>query len=197
MKNAQSSPFYFSDDDHSVDKVTIPSKVYNMEETRPSVTEKPTNGSLCLEVNFEFDTVMNEECLKYVTLDKKLIQSSPFYFSDDDHFVDKITIPSKVCSLDNMEEAGPSVTENPTNGSLCLEVDFENDDDDMMIDAPSVRDLYQLAKAGLSLTENPTNGSLHLEVALENFDHDTMIDAPSVRDLDQLTEVSRMRQVQS
>ncbi|GKC31633.1 hypothetical protein Tco_1038927 [Tanacetum coccineum] len=49
-------------------------------------------------------------------------------------------------SKDNMEEAGPSVTEKPTNGSLRLEVDFENDDYDMMIDAPSVRDLHQLAE---------------------------------------------------
>ncbi|GKD31679.1 hypothetical protein Tco_1242457 [Tanacetum coccineum] len=92
----------------------------------------------------------------------------------------------KLIQHDNMEEAGPSVTEKPTNGSLCLEVDFENDDDDMMIDAPSVRDLHQLAEAGPILTENPTNGSLRLELALENSDHDTMIDAPSVRDLDQL-----------
>ncbi|GKE94606.1 hypothetical protein Tco_1579461, partial [Tanacetum coccineum] len=67
--------------------------------------------------------------------------------------------------------------------------------DDMMIDAPSVRDLRQLAEAGPSLTENPTNGSLRLELALENSDHDTMIAAPSVRDLDQLAEVSCMRQV--
>ncbi|GKD65157.1 hypothetical protein Tco_1307265 [Tanacetum coccineum] len=44
---------------------------------------------------------------------------------------------------DNMEEARPSITEKPTNGSLRLEVDLENDDDDMMIDAPSVRDLDQ------------------------------------------------------
>nr|GEX76708.1 hypothetical protein [Tanacetum cinerariifolium] len=100
-----------------------------------------------------------------------------------------------------MEEAGPSATEKPTNGSLCLEVDFENDDDDMMIDAPSIRDLHQLAEtsqirhARPSLTKNPTNGSLCLEMALENFDHDTMIAAPSVRDLDQLAEVSRMRQI--
>ncbi|GJU53834.1 hypothetical protein Tco_1227548, partial [Tanacetum coccineum] len=115
-----------------------------------------------------------------VTLDKKLIQSSPFYFSDDDHSVDKITIPSKVY---NMEEAGLSI-----NGSLCLEVDFENDDDDMMIDAPSVRDLHQLAEAGPNLTENLTNGSLRLELALENSDHDTMIAAPPVRDLGQLAE---------
>ncbi|GKB56046.1 hypothetical protein Tco_0912232 [Tanacetum coccineum] len=121
----------------------LSSRMHNLEKERPSVTEKPTNGSLCLEVNFEFDTVVKEECSKYVTLDKKLIQSIPFYFSDDDHYVDKITITSKVY---NMEEARLSVTEKPTNGSLCIEVDFENDDDDMMIDAPSVRDLHQLAK---------------------------------------------------
>ncbi|GJX76088.1 hypothetical protein Tco_0322899 [Tanacetum coccineum] len=96
--------------------------------------------------NYSSKAVVNEECSKYVTLDKKLIQSSPFYFSDDDHSVDKVTIPSKVCSLDDMEKAGPSVTEKPTNGSLRLEVDFENNDDDMMIDAPSVRDLHQLAE---------------------------------------------------
>ncbi|GKB65374.1 hypothetical protein Tco_0921560 [Tanacetum coccineum] len=93
-------------------------------------------------------------------------------------------------SPNNMEEAGLSI-----NGSLCLEVDFENDDDDMMIDAPSVRDLHQLAEAGPSLTEKPTNGSLRVKLVLENSDHDTMIAAPSVRDLDQLAEVSRMRQV--
>nr|GEW28991.1 hypothetical protein [Tanacetum cinerariifolium] len=83
-----------------------------------------------------------------------------------------------------MEEVGPSVIENPTNGSLCLEVDFKNDDDDMMIDAPSVRENKE--EAGPSITEKPTNGSLHLELALENSDHDTMIAAPSVRDLYQL-----------
>ncbi|GKF25129.1 hypothetical protein Tco_0081023, partial [Tanacetum coccineum] len=43
----------------------------------------------------------------------------------------------------NMEEAGPSVTEKPTNGSVRLEMDLENDDDDIMIYAPSVRDLDQ------------------------------------------------------
>ncbi|GKC79705.1 hypothetical protein Tco_1130479, partial [Tanacetum coccineum] len=149
-KLIQSSPLYFSDDDHSVDKVTIPSKVYNMEVTGPSVTEKPTNGSLCLEVDFEFDTVVNEECSKYVTLDKKLIQSIPFYFSDDDHSIDKVTIPSKMRSpptgRDNMEEARPSLTENPTNGSLRLELALENSDHDKMIAAPSVRDLDQLAE---------------------------------------------------
>ncbi|GKB81731.1 hypothetical protein Tco_0948626 [Tanacetum coccineum] len=117
----------------------------------------------------DWSPVVNEECSKYVTLDKKLIQSSPFYFSDDDHSVDKVTIPSKV---HNMEEAGPSVTEKPTNGSL-----------------------YNMEEAGPSLTENPINGSLRLELALENDDHDTMIAAPSVRDLDHLAEVSRMRQV--
>ncbi|GJU44789.1 kinesin-like protein KIN-4A [Tanacetum coccineum] len=43
----------------------------------------------------------------------------------------------------NMEEAGPKVTEKPINGSVHLDLDLENDDDDMMIDAPSVRDLDQ------------------------------------------------------
>ncbi|GJX44901.1 DNA-directed RNA polymerases IV and V subunit 2-like protein [Tanacetum coccineum] len=61
-------------------------------------------------------------------------------------------------SLDNMKEVGPSITEKPTNGSLCLEVDFENDDDDMMIDAPSVRDLHQLA-------EELLNSATHLTEA--------------------------------
>ncbi|GKE02137.1 hypothetical protein Tco_1390120, partial [Tanacetum coccineum] len=46
-------------------------------------------------------------------------------------------------SQDNMEEAGPSVTENPTNGSVHLDLHLENDDDDMMIDALLVRDLDQ------------------------------------------------------
>ncbi|GJT65072.1 hypothetical protein Tco_1016552 [Tanacetum coccineum] len=164
-KLIQSSPFYFSDDDHSIDKVTIPSKVYNMEAAGPSVTEKPTNGSLCLEVDFEFDTVVNEECSKYVTLDKKLIQSSPFYFSDDDHSIDKVTIPSKITWKRFKVDSG----------------------------IPSK--VYNMEEAGSSLTENPTNGSLRLEVALENSDHDTMIAAPSVRDLNQLAMVSRIRQV--
>ncbi|GJX65222.1 DNA-directed RNA polymerases IV and V subunit 2-like protein [Tanacetum coccineum] len=91
----------------------------------------------------EYGRVVNEECSKYVTLDKKLIQSSLFYFSDDDHSVDKVTIPSKV---HNMEEAGPSVTEKPTNRSLCLKVALENADYDTMIVAPSVRDLDHLAE---------------------------------------------------
>nr|GEX86292.1 WIYLD domain-containing protein [Tanacetum cinerariifolium] len=38
--------------------------------------------------------VVNEECSKDVALDKKLIQSSPFYFSDDDHSEDKVSILS-------------------------------------------------------------------------------------------------------
>lgn len=38
--------------------------------------------------------VVNEECSKDVALDKKLIQSSPFYVSDDDHSEDKVSIPS-------------------------------------------------------------------------------------------------------
>ncbi|GJW24489.1 hypothetical protein Tco_0038300 [Tanacetum coccineum] len=46
-------------------------------------------------------------------------------------------------SIDNMEEAWPSVTEKPTIGSVHLHLDLENDDDDMMIDVPSVRDLDQ------------------------------------------------------
>ncbi|GKB25185.1 hypothetical protein Tco_0864586, partial [Tanacetum coccineum] len=41
-------------------------------------------------------SVVNEKCSKDVTLDKKLIQSSPFYFSDDDHSEDKVNNPSKV-----------------------------------------------------------------------------------------------------
>lgn len=44
-------------------------------------------------------------------------------------------------TFDNMEEAGPSVTEKPTNGTVHLDLDLEDDDDDMMMDAPSVRDL--------------------------------------------------------
>ncbi|GJS12270.1 hypothetical protein Tco_0369066 [Tanacetum coccineum] len=44
---------------------------------------------------------------------------------------------------DNMDEALPSVTEKPTNGSVHLHLDLETDGDDMMIDAPSVRDLDQ------------------------------------------------------
>ncbi|GJW94808.1 hypothetical protein Tco_0174480 [Tanacetum coccineum] len=47
-------------------------------------------------------------------------------------------IPSKVY---NMEEAGPSLTEKPTNGSLRLKLVLENSDHDTMIVAPSVRDL--------------------------------------------------------
>ncbi|GJY07303.1 hypothetical protein Tco_0374357 [Tanacetum coccineum] len=96
-----------------------------------------------------FDTMVNDECLKYVGLDKKLIQSSPFYFSDDDHSVDKVTIPSKrspPTGRDNMEEAGPNLTENLTNGSLRLELALENSDHDTMIAAPPVRDLGQLAE---------------------------------------------------
>ncbi|GJS16318.1 hypothetical protein Tco_0410790 [Tanacetum coccineum] len=42
-----------------------------------------------------------------------------------------------------MKEAGPSVTEKPTNGSVHLDLDLEIDDDDMMIDASSIRDLDQ------------------------------------------------------
>ncbi|GJV75259.1 reverse transcriptase domain-containing protein [Tanacetum coccineum] len=44
---------------------------------------------------------------------------------------------------DNMEEARPSVTEKPTNRSVYIDLHLENEDDDMMIDAPSVRDLDQ------------------------------------------------------
>ncbi|GJV71858.1 hypothetical protein Tco_1491853 [Tanacetum coccineum] len=116
-------------------------------------------------------------------------------YPDDDHSVDKVTIPSKVCSLGNMEEAGPSVTEKPTNGSLCLKVDFEIDDDvydDRL--HQSVRDLNKLAE-DRSLTEIPQMDPTVSELAIRNSDHDTMIAAPSVRDLDQLAEVSRMRQV--
>ncbi|GKD26937.1 hypothetical protein Tco_1233151, partial [Tanacetum coccineum] len=46
----------------------------------------------------------------------------------------------------NMEEAGPSLTEKLTNGSLHLELALENSDHDTMIVAPSVRDLEQLAE---------------------------------------------------
>ncbi|GJZ94051.1 hypothetical protein Tco_0666254 [Tanacetum coccineum] len=42
-----------------------------------------------------------------------------------------------------MEEAGPSITEKPTDGSVHLHLDLENDDDDMMLDASSVRVLDQ------------------------------------------------------
>ncbi|GJX44261.1 hypothetical protein Tco_0260937 [Tanacetum coccineum] len=97
----------------------------------------------------DWSPVVNEECSKYVTLDKKLIQSSPFYFSDDDHSVDKVTIPSKrspPTGRDNMEEAGPSLIEKPINGSLHLELALENSDHDTMIAAPSIRDLDQLAE---------------------------------------------------
>ncbi|GKD44810.1 hypothetical protein Tco_1269455, partial [Tanacetum coccineum] len=43
----------------------------------------------------------------------------------------------------NIKEAGPSVTEKPINGSVHLDLDLENGDDDMMMDALSVRDLDQ------------------------------------------------------
>nr|GEW62601.1 hypothetical protein [Tanacetum cinerariifolium] len=52
-------------------------------------------------------------------------------------------------AINNMEEAGPSVTEKPINGSVHLDLYLENDDDDMMIDAPSVRDLDQPPEHGL------------------------------------------------
>ncbi|GJQ91135.1 hypothetical protein Tco_0002274 [Tanacetum coccineum] len=53
-----------------------------------------------------------------------------------------------------MEEAGPSATEKPTNGSVHLGLDLENDDDDMMINAPSVRDLDQPPEC---MTRSSTN----------------------------------------
>ncbi|PWA78555.1 WIYLD domain-containing protein [Artemisia annua] len=42
------------------------------------------------------EAVVNEECSKDVALDKKLIQSSPFYASDDDHSGDKEHMIGKV-----------------------------------------------------------------------------------------------------
>nr|GEV05536.1 hypothetical protein [Tanacetum cinerariifolium] len=46
-----------------------------------------------------------------------------------------IALPSKLSYY--------GVTENPTNGSVHLYLDLENDGDDKMIDARSVRDLDQ------------------------------------------------------
>ncbi|GKB92413.1 probable glucan 1,3-beta-glucosidase A, partial [Tanacetum coccineum] len=48
-------------------------------------------------------------------------------------------------------QAGPSITQKPTNGSVHLDLDLENDDDDMMIDAPSIRDLDQPPEDGAQL----------------------------------------------
>ncbi|GJY68365.1 hypothetical protein Tco_0471347 [Tanacetum coccineum] len=53
-------------------------------------------------------------------------------------------------AINNMEETGPSVTEKPINGSVHLDLYLENDDDDMLIDAPSVRDLDQLLEVSHS-----------------------------------------------
>ncbi|GKE20507.1 DNA-directed RNA polymerases IV and V subunit 2-like protein, partial [Tanacetum coccineum] len=128
------------------------------------------------------DTVVNKECSKYVTLDKKLIQSCPFYFSDDNHSVDKVTIPSKV-------------TWKRQDRALLRSQQMDHYVSKFKADSGIPSKVHNMEEAGPSLTENPTNGSLRLELALENSDHDTMIAAPSVRDLDQLAEVSRMRQV--
>ncbi|GKA47563.1 DNA-directed RNA polymerases IV and V subunit 2-like protein [Tanacetum coccineum] len=64
-------------------------------------------------------------------------------------------------SPDNMEEAGPSLIEKPTNGSLHLELALENSDHDTMIAAPSVRDLDQLAEVQFT-REELLNSTTHL-----------------------------------
>nr|GFA20165.1 putative elongation factor TypA-like SVR3, chloroplastic [Tanacetum cinerariifolium] len=53
-----------------------------------------------------FATMVNGECSKDVTLDKKLIQSSPFYSSDDDHSEEKVSNPSKFTSTEYDKHKG-------------------------------------------------------------------------------------------
>ncbi|GJW86247.1 WIYLD domain-containing protein [Tanacetum coccineum] len=80
-----------------------------------------------------FAAVVNEECSKDVALDKKLIQSSPFYFSDDDHSEDKVSIPSTEHST--LLGSVCDKTRNPLKPSArrhkpCYGWIDENDDDD-------------------------------------------------------------------
>ncbi|GJV30468.1 hypothetical protein Tco_1386916 [Tanacetum coccineum] len=114
-----------------------------MEEAGPSVTEKPTNGSLCLEVDFEND---DDDMMIDAPLVRDLDQLPRF----------------RHVKTNNMEEAGPSLIEKPTNGSLHLELALENSDHDTMIAAPSVRDLDQLAEnEGPIHKRGKDNGEIH------------------------------------
>ncbi|GJR71441.1 root UVB sensitive 6-like protein isoform X2 [Tanacetum coccineum] len=96
-----------------------------------------TAEGLCV---FDLNCVFN----KYVTVSKMEEISLPCRLKMINSPDLGITQSNVLITSEFSQAWNKRVTEKPTNRSVHIDLDLENDDNDMMIDAPSVRDLDQL-----------------------------------------------------